>query len=328
MARVDVVIPCYKYAHFLRECVQSVLTQDGVDVRVLIIDDCSPDNTEEVGRQLAAEDSRVEFRRHTVNRRHIATYNEGLLEWASGDYCLLLSADDLSVPGALARAARLMDRHPNVSVTYGKAIRTDRPAPNSAPAAGDAPCEVIPGIEYIRHVCRTGSNAVETPTAVVRTAVQRRAGGYRPELPHAGDMEMWLRLAAHGDVGRIDAYQAVYRLHGQNMSNAYYAGTGDIEQCRDVFDSFFKHCHQLVPGWQELRDLAMHSTAMAAFWSADKCFQRRDKFACRQLLNLAAELSPRVRKSSEWRKFAVRRLVGPTASAGVRSLLSLVRGWQ
>src|SRR5581483_9622000 len=45
-SRVDVIIPCYRYAHFLRDCVKSVTSQEGVDVRVLVIDDASPDETE------------------------------------------------------------------------------------------------------------------------------------------------------------------------------------------------------------------------------------------------------------------------------------------
>ena len=77
MSRVDVIVPCYNYGRFLRECVESVLGQP-VDVRVLIIDDASTDDTPEVAAALAAEDARVEFRRHAVNRGHIATYNEGL----------------------------------------------------------------------------------------------------------------------------------------------------------------------------------------------------------------------------------------------------------
>src|SRR5437868_6552354 len=113
MASVSVFVPCYKYAHYLRACVTSILTQPDVDVRVLILDDCSPDNTPEVARQLVREDSRVEYRRHPTNRGHIETYNEGI-EWTSGDYCLLLSADDMLAPGALARAARVMDDHPEV----------------------------------------------------------------------------------------------------------------------------------------------------------------------------------------------------------------------
>ena len=94
MSRVDVIVPCYNYARYLPACAGSALDQPGVDVRVLVIDDCSPDDTPAVGKKLAAEDARVEFRRHEQNKGHIETYNEGI-EWASGDYVLLLSADDM-----------------------------------------------------------------------------------------------------------------------------------------------------------------------------------------------------------------------------------------
>jgi len=87
MSSVSVVIPCYKYGHFLEDAVGSVLDdQEGVDVRVLIIDDASPDDSAEVARKIAARDPRVEVIVHTTNKGHIATYNEGLLDWADGDY--------------------------------------------------------------------------------------------------------------------------------------------------------------------------------------------------------------------------------------------------
>ena len=87
---------------------ESVLSQAVENVRILIIDDASPDNTAEVAADLVREDSRVTFVRHTINKGHIATYNEWI-EWASADYMLLLSADDYLLPGALSRAANLLD---------------------------------------------------------------------------------------------------------------------------------------------------------------------------------------------------------------------------
>src|SRR5579884_1695444 len=111
MSQVDVVIPCYNYARFLHQCVQSVLSQEGVDVRVLIIDDASKDETPQVGAALAAQDKRVEFRRHRTNHGHIATYNEGLIDWAAGEFSLLLSADDVLIPGSFARAVKLLSQH-------------------------------------------------------------------------------------------------------------------------------------------------------------------------------------------------------------------------
>ena len=74
MSSVSVVIPCYNYGRFLRDAVHSVLTgQDGVDVRVLIIDDASTDNSVEVAKALAEEDFRIEIAVHGVNRGNIAT---------------------------------------------------------------------------------------------------------------------------------------------------------------------------------------------------------------------------------------------------------------
>src|ERR1700738_5097729 len=110
MSSVSVVIPCYNYGHFLEEAVGSALTgQDGVDVRVLIIDDASPDDSAQQAHRIAAADPRVEVRVHETNKRHIATYNEGLLEWADGVYVALLSADDRLAPGAPGRAGAPLD---------------------------------------------------------------------------------------------------------------------------------------------------------------------------------------------------------------------------
>ena len=119
---VDVVVPCYKYAHYLRGCVESVLSQEGVDVRVLIIDDCSPDNTSQVAAELMRQDGRVEYRRHETNRGHIDTYNEGLLRWAESPTCLLLSADDLCARGALRRAIEIFAIHTDVGLVHGHQI--------------------------------------------------------------------------------------------------------------------------------------------------------------------------------------------------------------
>lgn len=95
MSSVSVVIPCYNYGNFLRDAVHSVLTgQDGVDVRVLVIDDASTDNSVEIAKAIAEEDPRVEAAVHGINRGNIATYNEGLLEWADGDYTVLLWANE------------------------------------------------------------------------------------------------------------------------------------------------------------------------------------------------------------------------------------------
>src|SRR5207248_1376403 len=142
------------------------------------------------------------------------------LGWADGDYSLLLSADDLLAPGALRRAARAMDADPGVGLTYGRQVlfSSDAP-PTGGPATADGGWRVVGGGEFIEWCCRTGQNPVATPTAVVRTSLQKQLGGYRKELPHTGDMELWLRFAAHAAVAVINAEQAYKRMHPGNMQH-------------------------------------------------------------------------------------------------------------
>ena len=93
-------------------------------------------------------DVRVEYRRHGSNHGHIATYNEGL-DWASADYVLLLSADDLLTPCALRRAVGFLDLHPEVGLAYGRHIdfRTGQTLPEAATAPGmRRPGPVLRGI--------------------------------------------------------------------------------------------------------------------------------------------------------------------------------------
>lgn len=308
MSRVDVIVPCYNYGRFLRQCVESVLTQEGVDVRVLIIDDASSDDSEVVGRAIAAEDSRVEYRRHVVNQGHHATYNEGI-DWLSGAYCMLLSADDMLMPGALSRAAAVMDARPEVALTHGKCVRTRDPASATVPLVVMSETTFQTGPEFIRRRCEIGRNMVETPTAIGRTSVQKAIGHYRPELPHAGDMEMWLRYAAHGAVAYIHANQAYYRTHDRNMSIGY-CGIRDLRQVRLAFDLFFEAHGDILPDEAACRRTAYRKMAQEAFGSASDAFIAGDRESFSSFSRFAREVDPRTTFAPKWLLLRFKRSLG------------------
>ncbi len=325
MSSVDVIVPCYRYGHFLRQCVESVLEQSSVTVRVLILDDASPDHTAEVGASLAEEDARVSFVRHPVNRGHIATFNEGI-EWASADYLLLLSADDFLLPGALHRAVQLMDRHPEVGFTYGKALERwqegsagEAGAPDTAADGGEC---IMSGPRFIEMSgCR---NFVQTPTVVVRTRLQKQVGGYNPVLTHSGDMEMWLRLAAHASVGRVEAYQAVYRRHADNMSLHYYQKNylPDLQQRRLAIDSFFEAEGRRLRNESGLHRKMFRALGCEAIGFASTAFNTGDLQSSHQLSRFALDLSPWVRLSWPWVKLACKRRLGLRGWAALQTLRS------
>ena len=327
MSSVSVVIPCYNYARYLEGCVESVLGQSGVDLRLLIVDDASLDDSDEVAAGLAARDGRVRCLRHEVNRGHIATYNEGL-EWATGDYTLLLSADDLLTPGALARAAGLMDDHPEVAMVHGRQVvfHPGEPLPAPREVGPDRGMRVDPGLELIGSMCASGSNPVATPTVLVRTPVQKELGGYRADLPHTADMELWLRFASRGPVGFVDADQALKRMHPNNMQLQYLGPSlGDIRQRLAAFEAFFGARGGPVEGGVALRRRARESLALEAFWAASAAFEEGDSPRSGELIAFAMEADPDFRSRPEWARFRWKRLMGPRAWMALGPLLGRVR---
>jgi hypothetical protein len=153
---------------------------------------------------------------------------------------------------------------------------------------------------------------VVTPTAMVRTELQRRLGGYRSELPHSGDMEMWLRLAAHGSVGLLKAYQAVYRRHTGNMSLAYMTEglLPDAQQRKAAVDCFFRTCGHILPNPNRLQRRFYSLLARDAVNLASSAFNAGKMQTSEALCDFALRTRVGVRCSFAWMKLACKRRIG------------------
>lgn len=323
-ATVSVVVPCYNYGSFLRECVESILAQNGVDVRVLIIDDASTDDSARVAAELGAGDHRVEVRRHAVNAGHISTYNEGL-DWADGEYTVLLDADDMLTPGALQRACALMEEHPQVGFVYGRAIvvRDGRRVPRARTRPGRS--TVWPGRTWLERRCRTAENCIHQPEVVMRSRLLRKVGGLRQELPHTGDLEMWMRLAVYSDVGYVAGpHQAYYRDHAMGMHRRHFATTlGDLGQFRAAFEVLFRDHGEAMPDRRRLEDLATRGLARRALRAASHSYDRgtADPVEVEWLEAMAAATYDRTHELIEGRGLEWRKKLGPRACRILRPFL-------
>jgi hypothetical protein len=302
---VTVVIPCYNYGLYLSTAVRSVLEQPAVDVDVIVIDDASTDGSPEVARELAAADSRVRAILHSGNRGHIATYNEGL-EQAKGDYVVLLSADDALTPGALARAAALLEAHPSVGLVYGYyEAFVDDPPPVPQEVRN---WTIWSGEEWIERRCRRGISCIASPEVVMRTTVQHAIGGYDPSLPHSGDLEMWLRAAAVGDIGRVNGPpQAYYRVHPNSMMRTRYAGYAlDLEQRLSAFEKVLMGPRTSVSDRHSLFATARKALAGSALDAARSAYDhgRSSEEPVEEYMAFAVRVWPAVNTTRRWRALA------------------------
>jgi glycosyltransferase involved in cell wall biosynthesis len=312
---VDVIVPCYRYGHFLKECVESVLSQSLKNLRVLIIDDDSPDNTAEIATELAKRDSRVTSVKHLKNKGHIATYNEGI-EWINSDYYLLLSADDFLLPGALERATKLMDENPKVGFTFGNAFEQNENGERTEFESilnlfkNDQAQIILSGEAFIK--ISGVNNIVPTPTAIIRTDLQKKIGGYRFNLPHSGDMEMWLRLAANAYVGIISEPQAIHRSHNGNMSLNYFESCWlpDLEQRKLAIISFIQSCNEIISNPEKTQNELLCGLAKSAVSKASSAFNTGNMLLCNDILMFATNCCPTVKISYVWLKLTIKKFLG------------------
>jgi Glycosyl transferase family 2 len=309
---VTVVVPCYNYGHFLPRALASVLDQPGVDADVIVIDDASPDGSGAVVRELAAADDGIRAIVHERNRGHIATYNEGL-EQATGDYVVLLSADDALTPGALARATALLDAEPSVGFAYGFPVVFDDEPPEVRTAVRN--WTVWEGMEWIERRCRKGENCIHNPEVVMRTSVQHAIGGYDPRLPHSGDLEMWLRAAAVAAVGRVNGpAQAYYRVHQASMQRTTYAGhLTDLEGRLEAFRAVLVGPRARVDRGRELFATARRAVALSALRYARLAYEhgRADREPVAEYLAFADRVWPDIRGDRAWRAVQRRAVLDP-----------------
>lgn len=328
---VSVVIPCYNYARFLPDAVNSALGQEGVAVRVLIVDDASTDESPAVAKRFASQDPRVSVLLHKQNMGHIATYNEGLAK-ADGDYVVLLSADDMLAPGSLQRSTSLMEAHGDVGLVYGYAMdfstAPEQAANHSTPRVS---WSVWSSRDWIKRVCQRGRNIIVNPEAILRRSLMDELGGYRPDMPHAADMDLWLRAAARAKVGRINGpVQAYYRIHGSNMHITGYGNTlADISARRHVFESLAAEGSKLLDSPRRLLRTARRALAHEAVRASVLALDANTEESLRESRNLAIfakDTDPQIEHSRLWRSYERRQM--SVASPLNRRVAALADRWR
>ena len=271
MTTIDVAVPCYQYGRYLQDCVASITSQGIADLRVLIIDNGSTDDSLELAQELARVDRRITVVRHPRNLGQKHAYNEAI-DWAASDYFAILDADDVLAEGALTRTVAVMDKTPSLAFCHGPEYAVPFAAGSAPPLPATAAqhhWKIETGLEFIRRICLRPINPVGTTGFVTRTVIQKRVGHYNPDLEHADDVEMWLRLARFGGVARTPVVQGIRRVHPHQLTRYFDAAfVRDCEQRLSAYKCFFSGDGKSVPNAQALYRSAERSLASKAYWSS------------------------------------------------------------
>ncbi len=209
---VDVLLPVYNGAATIEESVASLLDQTHRNLRILVIDDGSTDETPDILARLAARDSRVVPIRKP-NGGIVEALNFGL-EQTSAEFVARQDADDISFPDRIERQLAEMARNPDVVALSGACIHIDQYGEETGGRyhphdPGLADYTSYPSTEpYLLH-----------PFLMVRREAYVGVGGYRHVI-HSEDTDLFWRLRERGRLMNVEEAYGKMRLHTGSISNA------------------------------------------------------------------------------------------------------------
>ena len=208
--QVSVVIPVWNGERYLKQAIESILAQDFVDFELLVIDDGSTDRSAEIVSAFA-HDPRVTLHKQ-ANGGVVAARNAGL-RVARAEFVAFLDADDIALPGRLAKQAAYLRAHPEAAV-IGSNITY------FSDADGVIRTQKFPfGEAKVAMALETG-NPLAQPSVMLRKSLAIDAGGYREAFRFgAEDYDLWLRLAEKHPLDNLPEVLTLYRIHDDSLTH-------------------------------------------------------------------------------------------------------------
>jgi len=223
--RVSVVVPNYNHAQFLPKRIDSILGQSFQDFEVLLLDDCSSDDSRSILSQYA-NNPRVRIRLNEVNSGSpFKQWNKGV-DLARGEYVWIAESDDYSHPRFLERLVAVLDRDPGNAFVYCRSWQVspdDRTGGFIDPELPEAVRRrwtedyVVDGSAECRDYM-TFCNTVPNASAVLfRKAIYECVGGADETLCLCGDWKLWVSMAMKGRIAYIAEPLNYYRFHDTSV---------------------------------------------------------------------------------------------------------------
>ncbi len=220
MPKVSVIIPTYNRAHLIGRAIQSVLDQTYQNFEIIVVDDASTDETEELVKSFS--DNRINYVRHQKNKGGSAARNTGIRA-AKGEFIAFFDSDDEWLVEKLKKQIdKFRMSSKKVGVIYcGHCI------------VGEETQEVVDEVIFslrgnvflnLLKMCITPGSSL-----VVRRYCFRKAGFFDEALPSCQDWDMWIRLSRYYEFDFIPEILVKYHLHGTRISTDLNARIQGIE---------------------------------------------------------------------------------------------------
>jgi glycosyltransferase involved in cell wall biosynthesis len=216
MSKVSVIMPCFNHANYLRQSVNSVLTQSHKDLELIIIDDNSTDNSGTLIEDLVQMDFRIKAIRHSHNCGPSKSRNDGL-HLATGQYIGFCDADDIWEKGKLECQLALLNSNKTYDLVYSDSSIINE----NGLKTGDSFSDLFPPPKQASGSMLTElirGNFINTQTVLMRHRCVETTGYFDERINVLEDWWYWIQLASKHRFLYCAKTLARYRIHSQSTN--------------------------------------------------------------------------------------------------------------
>ena len=234
MPKVSIIIPTYNSSRFIKRTIGSVLAQTFRDWELIIVDDCSKDNTELAVKEFAKIDKRIKFFKTPKNSGGPATPKNIGIEKAEGEYIAFLDHDDEWFPEKLEKQLRVFENSKNKNLGLVSCYFNIRD--NNTNKIIYTHTKLFKG--DVLHNLIKGNFIVTCSNVFTKKSILEKVGLFDINLKVSDDWDMWLRIVEKGYT--FDYIQEPLLNYFIHQHNACY-GNKNLNEKKEFAYLYEKH---------------------------------------------------------------------------------------
>jgi glycosyltransferase involved in cell wall biosynthesis len=226
--RVSVIVPTYNRGQYIAQALESVFAQTFRDYEIIVIDDGSTDNTQEILKNFEGRIRSL----YQENQGISKTRNRAIKE-STGEFIAFLDSDDFWEPIKLEEQVKILDSHPDVGIVYARMpiINENGETIGMKPAG-------VSGRNF-RELLQVWGD-LPTSTVMTRRVCFEKVGLFEPDLEPMEDIDMWIRIARYFELYEVEnKVLAYYRRHEEQVTkNKSKVYTGLVRIYTKIYNAY------------------------------------------------------------------------------------------
>jgi glycosyltransferase involved in cell wall biosynthesis len=209
--KLSIVICSYNRASYIGKAIKSILDQTFSDFEVIIIDDCSKDNTENIVKELIKKDSRIKYYKNEENLGISKSRNRGI-SLSNGEYIAMLDSDDYWIDNRkIEKQIEILDKNKDMGLIGSNILCINTDGQKLKESKYQTEDKDIRNKILIK-------NQFAQSSIIFKKELINKIGNYNEELDVCEDYDLWLKIGKISKLANIKDITTAYLIHSGGIS--------------------------------------------------------------------------------------------------------------